>query len=280
MKVLIVPSDLEEVRASASLLASRLTVAGIDAVVQPPQSSELVTSLHTIALVVPMGGDGTFLRAVHLIDFASVPLLAFNYGTLAFLAGNPERDEVELVTDALAGDIVFDRRSTIDVAIAQEDGRIVRTSAINEVAYTRGKSGRVVEFAYGANGVTIARMKADGIVAATPTGSTGYALSAGGPIVSPDYKGMVVVPVAPHVLNTRAVVLAPSDVLEVAILGRRAEDACLFVDGTTVEVERPVSISARRGAHELLFARGGEGFFRNVSREFFGGPYPDMPSEG
>ena len=204
-------------------------------------------------------------------------MLALHYGTLAFLAGNPDRDDVELITSALSGDMLFEHRSIADIEITQADGRIIRNKALNEVAYTRGRSGRVVEYRYGINGITIARLKADGLVVATPTGSTGYALSAGGPIVSPAYTGLVVVPVAPHALNTRAIVLAPSDVLEVIMDTTRSRDASIFVDGTMLDVDEPVSIEVRRGDHDLLLARGGDAFFRNVSRVFFGGPYPDMP---
>lgn len=278
MKVLIVPSDLADVHASARYLASRLVIAGIDAEVQPPQNTTApICEVDDIALVVPMGGDGTFLNAVRLIDFAPIPLLAFNYGTLAFLAGNPERDEVELICDALAGDVMFERRSTADARITQADGTVIKVTALNEIAYTRGTSGRVVEYAYGINGTTIAHLKADGLVVSTPTGSTGYALSAGGPVVSPAYKGLVAVPVAPHALNTRAIVLAPSDVLEVAIVGTRAQDASIFVDGQTVKIEAPTQIIVERGSREVLFALGGGDFFTNVSRVFFGGPYPDLP---
>ena len=277
MKVLLVPSDMDDVRASARYLASRLIIAGIDTEVQEPGKTELACALDDIALVVPMGGDGTFLHAVRLVDFAPIPLLAFNYGTLAFLPGNPERDEVELVCDALAGDIVFERRSTIDARIVQKDGSTIEVTALNEIAYTRGASGRVVEYAYGINGTTIAHLKADGLVVATPTGSTGYALSAGGPVVSPAYKGLVAVPVAPHALNTRAIVLAPSDVLEVSIIGDRAQDASVFVDGTTVQIDHPEQMVVKRGEREVLFALGGGDFFTNVSRVFFGGPYPDLP---
>lgn len=281
MKVLLVPSALADVQASARYLASRLIIAGIDACVQPPENTDApVVSIEDIALVVPMGGDGTFLAAVRLIDFAPVPLLAFNYGTLSFLAGNPERDEVELVCDALAGDVVFERHSTIDVTIAEEDGTCWERTALNEMAYTRGTSGRVVEYAYGINGTTIAHLKADGLIVSTPTGSTGYALSAGGPVVSPAYTGLVAVPVAPHALNTRAIVLAPSDVLEATIIGSRAQDSSLFIDGQTVDVEHPRKIIVRRGERDVLFALGGGDFFSNVSRVFFGGPYPDLDELG
>lgn len=278
MKVLIVPSDVEEVVASARYLASRLVIAGIDAQVQDAHASECpIVSPDEIALVVPMGGDGTFLRAARLVDFAPVPLLPLNYGTLAFFSGNPERDEVELVCDALAGDIVLEHRSTADILIVQANGEPIERTALNEVAYTRGRSGRMVKYRYGVNGVTVAELSADGLIAATPSGSTGYALSAGGPIVSPAYTGLVVVPVAPHSLTSRAIVLAPSDVLEVGIESSRARDASMFVDGVALDVEQPVYMKVKRGDKEVLIARGGDDFFKTLSREFFDGPHPDIP---
>lgn len=279
MKVLIVPSEIEEVVASARHLAARLVIAGIDAQVQDPGvSSHPQVPVEDLALVVPMGGDGTFLRAARLIGFASVPLLALNYGTLAFFSGNPARDEVELVIDALAGDIVFEHRSTAAIRIMQADGKVIEKTALNEVAYTRGRSGRMVAYRYGVNGITIADINADGLIVATPSGSTGYALSAGGPIVSPAYTGLVVVPVAPHSLSSRAIVLAPSDVLEVAIESTRARDASIFVDGVALDVEQPEFIQANRGDSDILIARGGDDFFSAVSRVFFNGPHPDMPA--
>lgn len=280
MKVLIVPSNVDEVGTAAHYLASRLVISGIDALVQDSKApDQLSVPVDELALVVCMGGDGTFLRAARLVDFAPVPMLALNYGTLSFLSGNPARDDVELVTNALAGDMVFEHRSTADITIEQADGQVINATALNEIAYTRGRSGRVVEYRYGINGITIAQLKADGLVVATPTGSTGYALSAGGPIVSPAYTGLVVVPVAPHALNTRAIVLAPSDVLEVIMDTTRSRDASVFVDGVMIDVDQPSSIEARRGERDLLLARGGDAFFRNVSRVFFGGPHPDMPEQ-
>lgn len=275
---MIICSDTERAKESARLLSSRLTIAGLDAGWQVADvSGEPAAPLDDVSLVVVMGGDGTFLKAVHLIDFASIPMLPLNYGTLGFISGDPDRDEVELVADALSGDMVLEHRSTADVDIRKADGSVFHATALNEVAYTRGRSGKMVRYLYGINGDTIADLAADGLIAATPTGSTGYALSAGGPIVSPHYKGLVVVPVAPHAINTRAIVLAPSDVLEVKIETTRAKDACVFIDGEAVEIEDPVSITVRRGEKDVLIARGGNSFFHNVSKVFFGGPFPDMP---
>jgi NAD+ kinase len=276
VKVLLVPSANPKTVESARYLRSRLIIAGIDTEVQDPEKDDdPVVAVEELALVVPMGGDGTFLHAARLIGFASVPLLAFNYGTLGFLAGNPERDEVELIADALSGDVVFERRSTLDAEVFDGEGAAHPVTGLNEIVFARGGSGRVVEFTYGINGTKIAHLKADGLVISTATGSTGYALSAGGPIVSPGYKGLVVVPVAPHALNTRAIVTGTSDVVEVDIKaaspGEPAETS-VFVDGMDLGVHDASRIVARRGEHELFFALGGGDFFTNVSRVFFGGP--------
>ncbi len=269
-KVLLVPSDQPEVMASVRLLAARLTAAGLDAVVQPPERKQVpIVPLDEISIVVPFGGDGTFLGAVHLVDFAAIPMLGFNYGTLGFLSGNPDRDEVELIVDALSGDLVFERRATLDAVILDESGEKTEVSALNELAFTRGSSGHVVRFSYAVNGIHIATLNADGIVAATATGSTAYALSCGGSILSPGYGGLSVVPVAPHSLNTRALVLAPSDVLELDVEDRSAEDATAFIDGMSLTGISPVHIEVKKGNREVIFARGGGDFFTNVSKVFF-----------
>ena len=270
MKVLLVPSADPQTVEAARLLAARLTVAGIDTEVQPSQDKTApVVPLAELALVVPMGGDGTFLAAARLIGFAEVPLLGLNYGRLGFLSGSPERDEIELVADALAGELPFERRTTVDVVLEDMDGARYEHTALNELAYTRGIKGHMIEYSYSVNGIPIASLRADGLIISTATGSTAYALSAGGPIMSPGYRGLLAVPIAPYTLNSRAMVLAPSDILEVELQGRDRADASVFVDGYNLDVHEYVRITAKRGAREVVFARGGGDFFTKVSEVFF-----------
>ncbi len=271
MKVLIVPSDVPSAQEQARLLCARLAIAGIDAIVQPlEENAALTVPVEELALVIPMGGDGTFLYAARLIDFAPVPILGFNCGTLGFLTGNPQRDQVELVADALSGDLLIENRSTIDALVTCTDGSQHNYTALNELAYTRGASGRIVEYTYAVNGTRIAHLKADGLVVSTATGSTAYALSAGGPIVSPGYSGMVVVPLAPHALNARALVTAPSDVLEVSMSGRNLEEPSLFLDGQPLPIKGIANIQVSRGEREVRYVRGGDDFFTAVSHVFYG----------
>ncbi len=271
MKVLLLASGTKQTMQSAQLLRSRLITAGIDAYVQSLQDQkELSVPLEELALVVVMGGDGTFLAAAHLIDFAPIPLLGLNYGHLAFLSGSPERDEVELICDALCGDVVFERRATLDAHITCKDGSTQTHTALNELAFTRGMSGHMVQYKYSVNGTQIANVQADGVIVSTATGSTAYALSAGGPIISPGYKGLLVVPVAPHTILSRALVLASSDVLELEFLGEYTNEASLFIDGQILKLDSVASnIICQRSEKELLLARGGGDFFQNVAATFF-----------
>ena len=271
MKILLVPSEVEEAVEAARLLCSRCIVAGLDTYVQPPSKGVSEVDPEDLALVVSMGGDGTFLRAVHLMEFKPVPVLGLNHGTLGFLCGNPQRDELELIIDALAGDLHVERRSTVDATITDSEGHVFEVTAFNELAYSRGSSGHIVQYDYSINGTKVAKLNADGLVISSATGSTAYALSAGGPIVSPSYQGMVVVPLSPHTLNSRAIVLAPSDVVEVEMYGRSYHEASLFVDGVPLDIDAPVSIVAHRGKNEVIVVDGGCDFFANVSNTFFGG---------
>ena len=270
--VLLIPSVTPAARERARLLAARLAVAGIEAAVQPvDEPAAPAVDTRSLALAVPMGGDGTFLSAARALGFAPVPLLGFNYGDLGFLSGNPSRDELDLVVSALAGELPVERRSTLDARICALDGSELSITALNEVAYTRGASGHVVEYTLGINGTPVARLRADGLVVSTATGSTAYALSAGGPIISPGYTGLVAVPLAPHALGSRAIVTAPSDVVEVAMGGRNIEEASVFVDGLALDVRGVSSITVTRGERELLLVQGGDDFFKSVSQVFFNG---------
>ena len=240
-------------------------------------------------LVVALGGDGTILRAAHLVGLRGIPVLGLNFGRLGFLANSSEGGVVAAVAAALAGDVVEERRANlrIDVVCDGEpdpfedangsDGLGGSRSrsplfAFNEVAVTRGAFGRMIDFELGVSGARIAEMRGDGVVVATATGSTAYALSAGGPLVSPGFGGLVVVPIAPHTLHSRAIVTAESDVAEVTLSPSVAyRESVVFVDGELVRFERPVRrVYVRRGGTPTVLLRyQREGFYEQVSRAFF-----------
>lgn len=188
-------------------------------------------------LVLCLGGDGTMLRAVNLLDGAAVPLLGVNLGRLGYLT----EVEADSVTDALdrfergadAGHWHLDERMMLSVAVTDADG----TSrggwrALNEAVVEKRVSGHTVDLLVRIDGEPFTTYAADGLIVSTPTGSTAYSLSARGPIVSPKHRALLVTPVAPHMLFDRSLVLDPNETVQIDVLGER--EASLAVDGKPV----------------------------------------------
>lgn len=229
-------------------------------------------------LVISLGGDGTLLRAARIVGYQEIPILGLSYGHVGFLtAASPdERDVLGVVADALAGEMHVSRRATLSVEVYAHDSMggeaALETFALNDVALTRGPLSDMVEFDMTVSGHHIDRLRGDGVVVSTATGSTGYALSAGGPIVSPDYTGMVCVPIAPHTIQARAFLTSPSDVVEISMPQDRPSVPAIAVDGQFMVKDTLVDrIVARRGPGDvLLLDYGPESFYNSVSRVFYG----------
>lgn len=174
--------------------------------------------------VIVLGGDGTMLSAVH--RFPGIPLLGLNLGSLGYLAG-VEAPHFEDALRALRDDAFsISRRTALSVL-----GR----AALNDVVFSRGTSGHAAVIALSVDGRTATRFFADGLVVATPTGSTAYSLAAGGPILLPDSRSVVVTPVCPHALSSRPVVVRDDSRLAVRLVARPgAETLDIFADGEAV----------------------------------------------
>lgn len=296
MHILIVRNNSNSQAMEASLLlATYLNTQGIDFTLA--NSTDLVGAQASVSLreecdegfdmAVALGGDGTLLRAARQIGYAGTPILGINYGTLGFLANPSENGVIEPLAAALAGDCEQQRRTNLDIHIvcegeadpyADEEGDGCEEAcgsrsffALNEVAVTRGANGRIIGFDLGVSGSTLANMRADGLVVASATGSTAYALSAGGPLVAPGFSGLVAVPIAPHTLHSRAIVTGPSDVVEMDLSENAAgRDATLFVDGELVELERPIKhLYVKRGGDTILLRYKDEGFYQHAAKVFF-----------
>jgi NAD+ kinase len=179
----------------------------------------------------------------------------------------------EATEAALAGEARIERRATLTARVTMDGREVGVYRALNEVVVTRGASGRVIALEVAVGGHHLATLRADGLVVATATGSTAYALSAGGPIVASGFGGLVVVPVAPHTLSARAVLTDPHDVVEVSLPDPVRADACVLVDGSTTPCRRSIErVTVARGEHDVLLVRtDGRDFYETVAREFFGG---------
>ena len=278
MRVMLVPNDLyEDSVEDARRIEAWLDDRGVDVVRAPTYGFDGGADLDGVDLVVSLGGDGTLLRAARLVGDRETPILGLSYGHLGFLTCDQcGLDATSLVGAALAQELHASRRATIEVRLAGFDeggGRVERSAtALNEVVLARGASGKMVEFDVSANGVHVDRLRGDGFVVATATGSTGYALSAGGPIVTPDFKGLVCVPIAPHTITARAFLTSPSDVVELSVADDRSLDPCVFADGEPLFPDvAPVSLEVVRGPYDVvLLESGSDAFFSSVSRVFYG----------
>jgi NAD+ kinase len=279
--VLLVPNTANPTAvAAAAELSAWLAGGGYEAVMTQadaeasglPALGVAASELGVPELAVALGGDGTILKAFHVIGDAEVPLLGVKFGRLGFLSGAPAEAMREAVETALAGEARIERRATL-VAEVLIDGRSAGTyRAMNEVVVSRGASARVIALSFSVDGHRIAELRSDGIVVATATGSTAYALSAGGPLVAPSYGGLVVVPVAPHTLGARALVTGASDVVEIALADPGRSDACVIVDGDVAPCRRTLEkVVVRRSEHDVALVKlHGRDFYETVAEEFFG----------
>jgi NAD+ kinase len=187
--------------------------------------------------VVSLGGDGTVLRAARLAHAADAPLLAVNLGTLGYLTEVDASEAGASLERILAGDFVIEDRMMLDSEATTEAGT-ESFIGLNEALVERSSRYRLVRLEVRVGGERLATFNADGVIVATPTGSTAYALSAGGPIVSPHAECLLVVPVSPHMIFSRAVVLSPQDEVEIRVGGDppdggsgRPQEASLVLDG-------------------------------------------------
>ena len=190
-----------------------------------------------VDLLVSFGGDGTFLRAARLVADAGTPLLGINLGSLGFLA----EVRVEEVHDAIeaidSGDYLIEDRHRVSAVLYRDEEPIFEATALNDIVLNMGGTPRAIDFEVMVDDIRVGRYLADGMIVATPTGSTAYNLSAGGPIVEPSMDAVVVNPICPHTLGVRPLILGPGRVVEVRLrdcdLGKLTADGQLHVDVTT-----------------------------------------------
>ena len=281
MKVFLVPNYYKDEAIQSGLtLELWLTRQGVEVAWAPDQRSGIKdeTDISDFDLVISLGGDGTLLRAAHLVGTSEIPILGLSYGHVGFLtAANPEEGDIlRVVSDALADEMHVSRRATlcceVHSVLPNGEERVIAAQALNDLALTRGPLSDMVEFDICVSGHHIDRLRGDGVVVSTATGSTGYALSAGGPIVSPDFSGMVCVPIAPHTIQARAFLTSPSDGVEIAMSHDRPSVPAIAVDGQFLNPEGDVEyVAVRRGdADVLLLDYGPESFYNSVSRVFYG----------
>jgi NAD+ kinase len=213
-------------------------------------------------LVVSLGGDGTMLKAAQLAHSADAPLLGVNLGRLGYLTEVDAGREREAIDAMLDGDFQVEERMMLACRVDSPESSYV---GLNEVLVERSTRHRLVRLTVRIGGEGLAAFNADGMIVATPTGSTAYALSAGGPIVSPRAECMIVVPVSAHMIFSRPFVLAPDEVVEITV-GGPEQGASLALDGAIGRDLSPGStVTVQRHPRALKLVRlGGPGFLERL----------------
>jgi NAD+ kinase len=216
-----------------------------------------------VTLCVTLGGDGTILRALRAYARSAVPVFGVNFGQVGFLASVDADRMREGFERALAGQLDVLRLPAIELEAAAG-----RHTAVNDLALHRRVGGRVAELSYAVGGEEVGSVRCDGLVVATPAGSTGYNLANGGPVMAWGVSGMVVSFIAPHSLSARALVIAPDDVLTVHNSSREA--LALAVDGRPIGEIAPEEVVRVRFTHGVaaLMQMDGSSFYRRLREKF------------
>ena len=197
-------------------------------------------------LLIVLGGDGTLLSVVRALEERAVPILGVNLGTLGFLVEVSVDEMHEALSRALDGKMTIEPRMRLAVRLMRDGRELRRWLALNDAVITKGASARIVDLEARADGQLVTTYHADGLIVSTPTGSTAYTLSAGGPILLPGVPSLVLTPICPHALTQRPLVLPDSAVIEVIVHPRGGEvqlaidgqEGAPLQDGDLVEVRR------------------------------------------
>jgi NAD+ kinase len=228
-------------------------------------------------LVVAVGGDGTFLRAAHLASRADVPVLGVKVGRMGFLTEVEPEDAAALLERILSGNARIEERLAV---LAEPDGPAFAAQwALNEVIVEKSARHRLIRLAVYVGETYVTTFSADGVIVATPTGSTAYSFSARGPIVSPSVPCLIVTPIAPHMVFDRSLVLDPDQRVTIEVLGE--EDGLVSADGRA-SLELPVGSRVRVGAapRPSRFVRLDDApAFHELVRRKFGLPGPGGEAE-
>ncbi len=227
-------------------LAEHLTKSGIEVLAADDMSLDFAATRMPEAelaskadLAIAVGGDGTMLYAGQLASAADIPLLGINRGRLGFLADVTPEGMLESVNHVLAGNYRTDARLLLDARLIRPDAADISLIAVNDVVLQRLKSGRMLDFVTRIGDQYVNTHSGDGLIVATPTGSTAYALSCGGPIIEPQLHAIVVVPVAPHTLSVRPIVIPADHKIELSLLERPEVKAEITIDGNSIGEIRP-----------------------------------------
>ena len=262
----------EAVETAAGII-ERLSAAGITAIVPEADADILNARLHDatvvgvpphqfaeqtrdVELMLVLGGDGTILRGAEKVITSDTPLLGVNLGHVGFLAEAEAAEIDSIVEHVVHRTYTVEERFTIDVTLRDQDEVIWSSFAVNEVSIEKAARERMLEIAVEIDGLPLSRWACDGVLVATPTGSTAYAFSAGGPVLWPELDALLLVPLSAHALYARPLVIGPTSIITVELIHASPVHGVVWCDGSrSVELRAGMEIEIGRGQHRLRLAR-------------------------
>jgi len=233
-------------------------------------AEEGVESYREMAdLVISLGGDGTLLETLRRMGPSSIPIAGVNIGTLGFLTACTD-EEIDILSDHLAsGELNIVERSMLKVEMVEEGGEAHEFIALNEVVLMRGETGRLVSLEARVDGELLNEYRADGLIVATPTGSTAYSMAAGGPLLGPYAGGFVITPICPHSMSNRALVVREQAKIELSPSGNGEEPILFSVDGRDIlRLEKETTVRGSRHEESLRLIRlPGHSFYETLRKK-------------
>lgn len=213
-------------------------------------------ALKDIELGIVLGGDGSILRAAEMIRHTQIPLIGVNLGHIGFLAEAEEVDLTETVERVVSGDYTVEERMAIDVKVWDGRKKILDTWALNEASVEKGNREKMIEVVIEVDRRPLSSFGCDGVVLATPTGSTAYAFSGGGPVVWPSVEAMLMVPLSAHALFARPLVTAPTSMMAVELVSTNGAEGVLWCDGRrTSDLPPGARVEVTRSEKPVRLAR-------------------------
>jgi NAD+ kinase len=230
MKIIILPnSEKKHAFATAEEAATILKKSGAEVTIDKGFSSVAPGSEIRADILIAVGGDGTILKTAGKAAALDIPLLGINTGRLGFMA-SAERNELSLLPRLITGEFAVDRRIMLTAKLIREETTVWEAEALNEVLAAR-KYSKITDFEVATDGIVVSRVRADGVMIATPTGSTAYALACGGPIAEPTADVLQMTPVCPHSLFARTMIFSGSRLLHITHKADTDESVHISADG-------------------------------------------------
>ena len=229
-------------------------------------SMSVVDIGKTADAAIVVGGDGTMLGIARQLAPYNVPLIGINQGRLGFITDIPLDRMIPVISEMLQGKYVSERRSLLQAIVVREGNQIFSGVAFNDIVVARGAGSGMVELRVEVDGLFMYNQRSDGLIISTPTGSTAYALSAGGPLLHPSLSGIVMVPIAPHALSNRPIVLPDSSEIVIEIAAGR-DISVNFDMHTFASLAHQDRIVVKRSAHTVTFLHPHDWNYYNTLRE-------------